>query len=108
MRSELLVGSDRQLIMSVQPQCPRAFEALSESLRPHAERWALQLVAVPDEHVPRILEQLLREVLQSVDDDDDTDDNIDEIKQWLRQVGHAIVERRHELLMRGCRSRGTA
>ena len=94
--------------MSVQPQCPRAFESLSESLRPHAERWAVQLLEVPDEQVPRILERMLREVLQAVDDDDYDDDNVDEVKQWLRLVGHAIVERRHELLMRGCRSRGTA
>jgi hypothetical protein len=102
-----LAGFDRHLIMSVQPQCPRAFESLSESLRPHAERWAVQLLEVPDEQVPRILEQMLRDVLEQVDDDYG-DDDIDEVKQWLRQVGHAIVERRHELLMRGCRGRGTA
>ena len=94
--------------MSVQPQCPRAFESLSESLRPHAERWAVQLLEVPDERVPQILEQMLRDVLEAVDDADYDDDNIDEVKQWLRLVGHAIVERRHELLMRGCRGRGTA
>jgi hypothetical protein len=94
--------------MSVQPQCPRAFESLSESLRPHAERWAVQLLHVPDERVPQILEQMLREVLEAVDDEDYADDNVDEVKQWLRLVGHAIVERRHELLMRGCRERGTA
>ena len=94
--------------MSVQPQCPRAFESLSESLRPHAERWAVQLLEVPDERVPQILEQMLRDVLEAVDDEDYADDNIDEVKQWLRLVGHAIVERRHELLMRGCRGRGTA
>jgi hypothetical protein len=93
--------------MSVQPQCPRAFESLSESLRPHAERWAVQLLEVPDEKVPQILERMLRDVLQQVDDDCG-DDDIDEVKQWLRLVGHAIVERRHELLMRGCRGRGTA
>jgi hypothetical protein len=103
-----LAGFDRHLIMSVQPQCPRAFESLSESLRPHAERWAVQLLEVPDEQVPRILEQMLRDVLEQVDDDCDGDDDIDEVKQWLRLVGHAIVERRHELLMRGCRGRGTA
>ena len=93
--------------MSIQPQCPRAFESLSESMRPHAERWAIQLLEVPDEHVPRVLEQLLRDVLQAVDDDTD-DDDLDEVKHWLRLVGHAIVERRHELLMRGCRGSGRA
>jgi hypothetical protein len=102
-----LGGFDRHLIMSVQPQCPRAFESLSESMRPHAERWAVQLLAVPDDQVPRILEQLLRDVLQQVDNDTD-DDDLDEVKQWLRLVGHAIVERRHELLMRGCRGSGRA
>lgn len=93
--------------MSIQPQCPRAFEALSETLRPHAERWALQLTTVPDDQVPRILEALLREVLEDVDTNSG-DDDLDEVKSWMRQVSHAIVERRHELLMRGCRSRGTA
>jgi hypothetical protein len=62
---------------------------------------------VPDEKVAQVLERLLRDVLQQVDDDYGEDD-IDEVKQWLRLVGHAIVERRHELLMRGCRGRGTA
>lgn len=100
-------GFDRPLIMSVQPQCPRAFEALSESMRPHAERWAVQLLDVPDEQVPKILERMLRDVLKSVDDDCENDD-LDEVKQWLRLVGHAIVERRHELLMRGCRRSGRA
>ncbi len=68
----------------------------------------MQLLEVPDEQVPRILERMLRDVLEAVDDDDYDDDNVDEVKEWLRLVGHAIVERRHELLMRGCRSRGTA
>jgi len=104
---EPLGGFDRHLIMSVQPQCPRAFESLSESMRPHAERWAVQLLNVPDDQVPRILEALLRDVLQQVDADTD-DDDVDEVKQWLRLVGHAIVERRHELLMRGCRGSGRA
>ena len=84
-----------------------AFDALSDTLRPHAERWALQLIEVPDEQVPRILEQLLRDVMASVDADY-AEENIDEVKEWLRLVGHAIVERRQELLMRGCRSKGKA
>jgi len=84
---------------------PSAFDALSDTLRPHAERWALQLVEVPDERVPHILEELLRDVMAAVDADY-AEENIDEVKQWLRLVGHAIVERRHELLMRGCRSKG--
>lgn len=84
-----------------------AFDALSDTLRPHAERWALQLIEVPDEQVPRILEQLLRDVMASVDADY-AEDNLDEVKEWLRLVGHAIVERRQELLMRGCRSKGKA
>jgi hypothetical protein len=86
---------------------PSAFDALSDTLRPHAERWALQLIEVPDAQVPRILERLLRDVMASVDADY-TEDNIDEIKEWLRLVGHAIVERRQELLLRGCRSKGKA
>jgi hypothetical protein len=84
-----------------------AFDALSDTLRPHAERWALQLIEVPDDEIPMILERLLREVMASVDTDY-ADDNLDEVKQWLRLVGHAIVERRQELLMRGCRSKGKA
>ena len=84
-----------------------AFDALSDTLRPHAERWALQLIEVPDEQVPRILQEMLREVMASVDADQ-ADENIDEVKEWLRLVGHAIVERRQELLMRGCRSTGKA
>jgi len=81
--------------MSVQPPCPRAFESLSESLRPHAERWAVQLLEVPDEQVPRILERMLRDVLEAVDDDDYDDDNVDEVKEWLRLVGHAIAYSRN-------------
>jgi hypothetical protein len=65
------------------------------------------LIEVPDAQVPRILERLLRDVMASVDADY-TEDNIDEIKEWLRLVGHAIVERRQELLLRGCRSKGKA
>jgi hypothetical protein len=84
-----------------------AFDALSDTLRPHAERWALQLIEVPDERVPRILEELLRDVMASVDADY-AEENIDEVKEWLRLVGHAIVERRQELLLRGCRSKGKA
>ncbi len=38
--------------------------------------------------------------------DADYAERIDEVKEWLRLVGHAIVERRHELLMRGCRASG--
>jgi hypothetical protein len=84
-----------------------AFDALSDTLRPHAERWALQLIEVPDDEIPLILERLLREVMASVDTDY-ADDNLDEVKEWLRLVGHAIVERRQELLVRGCRSKGKA
>ncbi len=84
-----------------------AFDALSDTLRPHAERWALQLIEVPDEQVPRILERMLRDVMASVDADY-AEDNLDEVKDWLRLVGHAIVERRQELLLRGCRSKGNA
>jgi hypothetical protein len=84
-----------------------AFDALSDTLRPHAERWALQLLDVPDEQLPRLVERLLRDVMASVDADY-ADDNLDEVKEWLRLVGHAIVERRHALLMRGCRSKGKA
>jgi hypothetical protein len=84
-----------------------AFDALSDTLRPHAERWALQLIEVPDEQVPRILERMLRDVMASVDADY-AEDNLDEVKEWLRLVGHAIVERRQELLLRGCRSKGNA
>jgi hypothetical protein len=84
-----------------------AFDALSDTLRPHAERWALQLIEVPDEQVPRILERMLRDVMASVDADY-AEENLDEVKEWLRLVGHAIVERRQELLLRGCRSKGNA
>jgi hypothetical protein len=104
-RSEPPASPDRRVVMDTRP--PSAFDALSDTLRPHAERWALQLIEVPDAQVPRILERLLRDVMESVDADY-TEDNVDEIKEWLRLVGHAIVERRQELLLRGCRSKGKA
>jgi len=82
------------------PTGTSAFEALSATLRPHAERWAVRLLEVPDDQVGRIIERLLREVLAEVDPDY-ARDNLDEVKEWLRLVGHAVIERRHELLMRG-------
>ncbi|MEJ0070430.1 MAG: hypothetical protein WDO24_18900 [Pseudomonadota bacterium] len=60
--------------------------------------WALQLIDVPDEQLPKLVERLLRDVIASVDADY-AEENLDEVKEWLRLVGHAIVERRHELLM---------
>ncbi len=90
-----------------EPPVTGAFDALSEALRPHAERWAVQLLSVPDDQVTRILEQVLRGVLAEVDEDY-ARANLDEVKDWLRLVGHAIVERRHELLMRGAGRTGTA
>lgn len=89
------------------PSGTSAFEALSATLRPHAERWAIRLLDVPDDQVARLLERLLRDVLAEVDADY-TRDNLDEVKEWLRLVGHAVVERRHELLMRGGGAVGTA
>ncbi len=91
---------------TVQPG-PRAFEALTDVLRPHAERWALRLLEIPDDQVPPILERMLREVLAEVDPVY-ARDTLDEDKSWLRLVGYAIVERRHELLMRGGGVAGTA
>ncbi|MBI3517533.1 MAG: hypothetical protein HY060_26165 [Proteobacteria bacterium] len=67
----------------------------------------MQLLTVPDDQVTRILEQVLRGVLAEVDQDY-ARANLDEVKEWLRLVGHAIVERRHELLMRGAGAAGTA
>ena len=93
--------------MGTPPPAAGAFEALSDGLRPHAERWAVQLLKVPDAEVPRILEQLLRGVLAEVDQEY-ARDNLEEVREWLRLVGHAIVERRHELLMRGAGRTGTA
>ena len=93
--------------MAPEPPVTGAFDALSEALRTHAERWAVQLLSVPDDQVTRILEQVLRGVLAEVDQDY-ARANLDEVKQWLRLVGHAIVERRHELLMRGAGGAGTA
>ena len=93
--------------MASEPRPTGAFDTLSEALRPHAERWAVQLLPVPDEQVPRILEQVLRGVLAELDPDY-ARANLDEVKEWLRLVGHAIVERRHELLMRGAGGAGTA
>ncbi len=100
--SETLVSA-----MGPEPIIASAYDALSDTLRPHAERWALQLLRVPDEHVAAVLEQMLRDVLSTVDDDY-ANDNLDEVKEWLRLVGHAIVERRQQLLVRGCRTSGTA
>ncbi len=97
--------NDRRVVMEQPPTS--AFDALSDTLRPHAERWALQLIDVPDEQLPKLVERLLRDVMASVDADY-ADDNLDEVKEWLRLVGHAIVERRHEQLMHGCRSTGKA
>jgi hypothetical protein len=82
------------------PSTTSAFEALSATMRPHAERWAIRLLDVPDDQVARILERLLRDVLDEVDSES-ARDNLDEVKEWLRLVGHAVVERRHELRMRG-------
>jgi len=93
--------------MGTQSHVTGAFDSLSAALRPHAERWAVQLLKVPDDQVPRILEQLLRGVLAEVDQEY-ARDNLDEVKDWLRLVGHAIVERRHELLMRGAGRTGRA
>jgi hypothetical protein len=93
--------------MADEPPATSAFEALSDPLRAHAERWAVRLLEVPDDQVPRILERMLRDVLAEVDPDY-ARDNLDEVKQWLRLVGHAVVERRHELLMRGGGTPGTA
>ena len=87
--------------MATEQPAAGAFEALSDNLRCHAERWAVQLLQVPDEQLPRLLERLLRDVLAEVDEDY-ARENLDEVREWLRLVGHAIVERRHELRLRGC------
>ena len=86
--------------MTTEPPATRAFDALSENLRSHAERWAVQLLAVPDDQMPLVLQRLLREVMAEVDQDY-ARENLDEVREWLRLVGHAIVERRHELRLRG-------
>ena len=95
------------MLMGSRSHVTGAFDALSAALRPHAERWAVQLLPVPDEHVPRILEEVLRGVLAEVDQDY-AEANLEEVRDWLRLVGHAIVERRHELLMRGAGGAGNA
>jgi hypothetical protein len=93
--------------MATEPPVTSAFASLSGALRRHAERWAVQLLEVPDEQVPPILERLLRDVLAEVDPDY-ARDNLDAVKELLRLVGHAVVERRHELLMRGGGAAGSA
>ncbi len=93
--------------MATEPPATGAYEALSENLRSHAERWAVQLLDVPDDKVPQLLQRLLRDVLAEVDQDY-ASENVDEVREWLRLVGHAIVERRHALRLRGCCGAGHA